>query len=526
MLPSMRRWIAPLCGLWLAGFTVIFGARVSADDAMKAAAETITDAELKRHVQFLASDTLQGREAGTHGGYAASSYIVDQLRKSGVSAAQRDGDYFQYFHPNFRNVLAVIPGSDEILKSEYILVGGHYDHVGFGNRFNSRGPIGVIHNGADDNASGTAGILEVAQAIAGLETPLKRSILIVFWDAEEKGLLGSKHYAEFPVVPLEQIKLHFNADMIGRLRPEGFEISGWRTGAGLRRFLARQNLDGLTLRFMYTYKPESDHWPFFQRRVPSLMLHTGKHADYHRPSDDTHLVNFKGVRQTSRFILHCAIAAANADSLPAFREQSLEEDETVYDRLLSKKVPPINEKRLRLGVSYDGELAKQRIVRVTFVEPESPAARAGLKSGDRILKVGRQAVNEAESFRTLVMNAPSPTTLEVRRGEETLMLEVSLRDPDEPFGMTWQSDDAEPDSLIVTHVAPDSKAERAGFKPEQRIVSVNGQNNPSSDDLRRLTEASGETRFEVELELAGRFQTIQLSETASTPNATTTASGE
>lgn len=525
-MPSTRRWIVLLCGLWLAGFTVSCAGSVLAEDALKAAADTITDAELKRHIQFLASDTLQGREAGTHGGYAASSYIVDQLRKSGVAAAQRDGDYFQYFHPNFRNILAMVPGSDEKLKDEYILVGGHYDHVGYGNRFNSRGPIGVIHNGADDNASGTAGILEVAQAISELETPLRRSILFVFWDAEEKGLLGSKHYAEFPIIPLEQIRLHLNADMIGRLRPAGFEISGWRTGAGLRQFLSRQNVDGLTLRFMYTYKPESDHWPFFQRRVPSLMLHTGKHADYHRPSDDTHLVNLEGIRQTSRFMLNCAIAAANSDSLPTFREQSLEEDETVYDRMLAKDVPLKKEKRLRLGVTYDGELAKQRKVQITFVDPDSPAARAGLKPDDQILRFGGRAVNESESFRTLVMEAPSPTSLEVLRGDKTLTMEVSLRDPDEPFGMTWQSDDAEPDSLIVTHVAQDSKAERAGFKPEQRIVSVNGQKKPSSDEFRRLTADYGQSLFEVEVELAGRFRTIRLNEVASTSKETTTASGE
>ena len=121
--------------------------------------------DLTRHINTLASDTLEGRAAGTDGGRAAGSYLVQQLRRLKLSPGGHDGDFFQEFsEQGYRNILAVIPGTDPALRHELILVGAHYDHVGLGTKRNSRGPLGQIHNGADDNASGTAAVLELAEA--------------------------------------------------------------------------------------------------------------------------------------------------------------------------------------------------------------------------------------------------------------------------------------------------------------------------------------------------------------------------
>lgn len=469
------------------------------------ALQAISGDELKRHIDFLASDTLQGREAGTQGNYAAGAYIVDQLRKSDIKAISDDGDYFQYFYPNFRNILAVIPGSDERLKNEFILVGGHYDHVGFGNRSNSRGPFGVVHNGADDNASGTAGILEIAESLASLQQKPKRSILIVFWDGEEKGLLGSRHYTDYPVIPLSQIRLHLNADMIGRLRPEGLEISGWRTATGSRNLLATRNRDEIKLRFMYSYKPESDHWPFFEHKVPSLMLHTGKHDDYHRPSDDTHLLNLDGIRQVSQFMLRCAMAAADSPTTPAFQEWS-PESSAAFVEVFEK---PTLGQPSRLGVTYNGKLAEDGVIQVTSVVSDSPANAAGLLVGDNVLALNDRTVKEAPDFRTLVMTAPAKTVFRIQRQGTELKIPVALRGDPMLFGFRWTMDDAEPGSVIVTQVAAASPADMAGLKPQHRIRAVSGRKISDRDSFRKLL-ATTQNPVVLDVEFDGRFASLSV----------------
>ena len=477
----------------------------SFEGALSLATDSITESELKRHIEFLASDTLQGREAGMQGNYAAGAYIVDQLRKSNVPPVTSGEGYFHYFHPNFRNILAVIPGSAPQLKNEFILVGGHYDHVGFGNRTNSRGPFGVVHNGADDNASGTAGVLEVAQALASLETKPKRSILIAFWDGEEKGLLGSRHYVDYPAVPLSKIRFHFNADMIGRLRPEGLEISGWQTATACRQFLSEQNTDGLNLHFMNTYKPESDHWPFFERRVPSMMLHTGKHPDYHRPSDDTHLLNMDGVRTVSRFMLRCTVAAANADTLPAVRNWSKEAAESFAQRFKR----PIDDQPSRLGVTYNATLAKEGTIRLTSIAAGSPADIAGLQVDDDVLAVGKSLTSKSDDFRSLVMSAPAKTVFEIQRAESELEIPVTLRGNAALFGFRWIMHDAEPGSAIVTHTVAESPAVTAKLRPQHRIRSVNRQTFTTRGDFESLL-INAEIPISLEAELGGNIETLTI----------------
>ncbi len=179
----------------------------------------------------------------------------------------------------------MLEGSDPDLKRDCILVGAHYDHVGYGTRRNSRGPWGYIHNGADDNASGVSGVLELAQAVTLLDSPPKRSILFALWDGEEKGLLGSKHWAAHPTVPLQDVVMAFNVDMIGRLRGNSVHVFGTRTARGLRRWASEANqLTDLLIDFSWELKANSDQFSFVERRIPTLMLHTGLHDEWHRPS--------------------------------------------------------------------------------------------------------------------------------------------------------------------------------------------------------------------------------------------------
>ena len=149
------------------------------------AVESVTTDELRKHVEFLADDTLEGREAGSRGGQAAATYLTKEFARQGLGTAGENQSYFQGFNGSCRNILGMLEGSDPKLKEQVILLGAHYDHVGYGRRGNSYGPFGYIHNGADDNASGVSGLLEIIDAIKQLPQPPKRSILFVLWDAEE-----------------------------------------------------------------------------------------------------------------------------------------------------------------------------------------------------------------------------------------------------------------------------------------------------------------------------------------------------
>lgn len=446
-----------------------------ADDtqALSMAVESITVDELQKHLQFLASDTLQGREAGTVGNHAAGTYLVGELKKTALKPVGDGSDWFQYFHGNMRNIVGILPGHDESLKHEWVLVGGHYDHVGFGAPNNSRGPIGFVHNGADDNASGTAALLEVIEALSNSKLPLRRTVLFAFWDGEEKGLLGSRHFVTNPLRPLEQLKLAVHADMLGRLGAIGIEITGWRTGTGLRQWVTHQNVVGQKIDFNLRYIPESDHWPFYERGVPSLMLHTGKHEDYHRPSDDIERINFKGLRIATELLLRLTIAAANTDSVPTFRATSRRE--LAEFNALAKNgsitrtptSPPT-----RLGVNFDPEAEKQHVIKLVRVHPGGPAERAGLRVRDELLEFDNQPLDQGTEFGTRVLTAPHEVAIKLRRGEQTIALQVLLGGEPVRVGLTLKRDDAEPGSAIVSAVVRESPAHRAKIRIGDRIRMI------------------------------------------------------
>ncbi|MFM8703368.1 MAG: M20/M25/M40 family metallo-hydrolase, partial [Planctomycetia bacterium] len=169
---------------------LIAAGRAPAAERMSAAHASIQAADASRHVHALADDSFEGREGGSRGGRAAGAYIVQAIEKLGLQPAGDNGTYDQAFG-GMRNILALLPGSDPMVAGELVVVGAHYDHVGYGNASNSYGPTGYIHNGADDNASGVAGLIEIAEAFQHMPSRPRRPILFAFWDGEEKGLLGS-----------------------------------------------------------------------------------------------------------------------------------------------------------------------------------------------------------------------------------------------------------------------------------------------------------------------------------------------
>ncbi len=394
-----------------------------------AALDSITSEDLYAHTSLLADDTLEGRTAGSRGGNAAARYLEKLLSDWGVQPAGNNG-YTQRFSGRYQNVLARIEGVDQQLKHEIIVVGAHYDHVGYGTPNNSYGPLGFIHNGADDNASGVAVLLEVIQAISRQQLQPRRTILFVFWDAEEQGLLGSWHWVRQPTVPLRDVRMSINIDMVGRLRKGRLEIDGSRTGFGLRRLAATDMLpDEIWQDFSWELKENSDHWPFIQRQIPTLMLHTGLHEDYHRPSDDLEKLNLEGMRYAARHLLRLVVKAADAQELPTFRPAGLRESPSGRQRLET----PVADLPPRLGITFrqapldagagetPGESAPAEDVETTAssgvvaitVREGSPADRAGINVGDRIVAVGGRPTPSVVEFAQAIMRAPAVVTLTV-----------------------------------------------------------------------------------------------------------------
>ena len=471
-------------GLVLLGWSVLGLSHASAADlaALAAALDSIRPAELRQYADVLANDTYEGREAGSRGGQAAARYLADVLRRYPVRPAGEQGSFVQEFGAGYRNLLAMVEGTDPRLKEQVIVVGAHYDHVGYGTPQNSYGPTGYIHNGADDNASGVAAVLEVLEALSRPGAGLSRSVLFAFWDAEEKGLLGSKHWLNHPTVPPEQVVLAINLDMIGRLRQERLEVYGTRTAHGLRRMLGEANRHAeLLLEFPWEMRDDSDHYPFYERGIPTLMLHTGLHRDYHRPSDDVEKLNVEGMQRVARLLVALLWQVDGRTELPAFRPASRHERLGEQLRLEEPTPAPPGRLGIRYAAAEDGVL-------VTEVLAGSPAAEAGLKAGERIVQFAGQRLVEPARFGALVLAAESPVQAVVSSAGKDEVREVllELAGPPVRVGVTLRADDAEPFSALVVGVTPGSPAALAGLAVRDRVYAVNGRGFDSVDELRAL----------------------------------------
>ena len=401
--------------------TLTAGPAWSYERAHLVALESIKTEQLLAHVEVLASDAYEGRSSGSRGGRAAASYLVKQLEELGVEGAAPGGGYYQAFAGGRRNVLAKLPGADPELSKEWIIVGAHYDHVGYGTRRTSFGPIGYIHNGADDNASGVAALLEFVEAIVKHKVKLRRSVLIAFWDGEEIGMLGSQHWARQPTLPLSDVKLALNIDMVGRLREGRLELVGSRTGFGLRRLASVASDPELWVDFTWELEANSDHWTFIQRRIPTLMLHTGLHNNYHRPSDDVETLNIAGIRTVSRYLFDLVSAASAADKLPQFREVGKSETSSLKLQR-ERKLPPLppGAPKPRVGVSWREDPAEPGAVFVTRVAKDSPAQAAGIQLYDRFLQINGNALANSADFQRQLQ-------LVLSEGAEEISLTIERR---------------------------------------------------------------------------------------------------
>jgi aminopeptidase YwaD len=276
----------------------------------------ITIDSLQKHVYFLASDSLEGRHAGSEMIKVAADYIENQFKTLGLKSFRHN--YIQKFPiiPNYgRNIIAYIEGSDPLLKDEYIVLGAHYDHIGW-KMLNGRQ---IIYNGADDNASGVAGIIEVARKLINNKNLLKRSVIFVAFDGEEIGLLGSKYFIENPPVSKNKIKLMYSVDMIGGLKmSKELMFSGCGSFSGGVKFMNNiPKVQNLPVKFVSSsnfWKDLTDTSPFYDNDIPSLYVTTGLETPYHLPEDDAERIDYDGLQNSAEQIYLSLIELSKKES--------------------------------------------------------------------------------------------------------------------------------------------------------------------------------------------------------------------
>jgi Zn-dependent M28 family amino/carboxypeptidase len=316
------------------------------------------------------------------------------------------------------NVAAILKGNDPLLKDEYIVIGAHFDHLGLGEVGSLyRGDDKQIHNGADDNASGTAGVIELAHKFASIKKELKRSIIFVLFSGEELGLLGSNFFANNSPVPVDKIVTMINMDMIGRLdTAKSLIIYGTGTSPLWKEKLNKYNSK---YNFKLTFNDEgygpSDHSSFYGKNVPVLFFFTGTHSDYHRPTDDIDKINFFGEEKILKYIFDVANDINLENTKPQFvKAPGKESEKTGGWKVYVGTVPDF---------SYNGEGFK-----ISAVNEDSPAKKGGMQAGDIMLSFGGKIVNNIYDYvYALQEHVPGDIVdIIVNRNGERLTLKITL----------------------------------------------------------------------------------------------------
>jgi Zn-dependent M28 family amino/carboxypeptidase len=258
-------------------------------------------------IAYLASTHLAGREVGSAGGDTAAVFIADRYTRLGVrgafdeacsSSASCEAGYFQVFDAGGQraeNVVAVIPGANPALRGRYVIVGAHYDHLGrSSSRALDRERGAALRVGADDNASGTAVLLELGRRLAA--SPAPSTVVLAHFDAEEIGLQGSQEFVDNPPIPLDSVGLMLNLDMVGRLGRGPLLVETSEEAESFRGFLeSATSTRGVALEFSQIISGLSDHASFARLGIPSIALFTGFHADYHRATDTPEKIDLLGL---------------------------------------------------------------------------------------------------------------------------------------------------------------------------------------------------------------------------------------
>ena len=384
---------------------------------------------MREDVSILAADSLNGRKTGSEGERKAAEYIAKRFADLGLLPTGTDG-YFQKFtykaskNPHqeaefttemndstetARNVVAFLDNKAE----NTIVIGAHYDHLGMGGESSLFREGEAIHNGADDNASGVAMMLHLADSLLKNNSPKNNNYLFIAFSGEEEGLLGSNYFVKNPTIDIKTITYMLNMDMVGRLNSEKtLAVYGVGTSPYLKQTV-QANAGELKISENESGVGPSDHTSFYLADIPVLHFFTGQHEDYHKPSDDTEKVNFEGMEIVSNYIFSIIKDLDSQKKLP-FRKTKNE----------SEVVPDF---KVTLGVVPD-YLFSGKGMRIDGVSEDKPAQKAGLQKGDIVVKMGEHEVTDMMSYMKSLSKFEKGQTaiVTVDRSRELIEVEVTF----------------------------------------------------------------------------------------------------
>jgi len=375
-------------------------------------AQSITPNSLQQHINILASDSLEGRGTATIGEIRAANYIARQFQKAGLQPKGANDSFFQPFtlsskidgfthQQTARNVVGFLDNG----ASKTIVIGAHYDHLGYGLQGGSLSPgsTGQIHNGADDNASGTSGVIELARYLASNDVRERYNFLFITFSAEELGLIGSKYYVENPTVPLESVAFMINMDMIGRYdAAKGLTIGGWGTTSWWGRLIP-----DIVASEKIKYSADSsgigpsDHTSFYSKKMPVLFFFTGAHNDYHKPVDDSDKINAEGAAKVLSIITKLVARLEKETGDPDYIEAA--NPHTANTRSSFK---------VTLGVMPDYNFSGKG-VKIDGVSAGRPAELAGIKAGDVVTRIGNYPIKDIYEYMDALGKHEKGQTVEV-----------------------------------------------------------------------------------------------------------------
>jgi hypothetical protein len=388
--------------------------------------------QFRKDASYLASDELGGREIGSEGERLASAYIAERFREIGLAPKGDSGSFFQNFdfvpraNPHVMQAgdsLSMGMGTVKKIRGSNVLgfidnqaaytivIGAHFDHLGMGDENSLFKGEPAVHNGADDNASGVAVLIELAERLKNRNT--SNNYLIMAFSGEEKGLWGSNYFCKNPLIPLESINYMLNMDMVGRLNEENkLAINGVGTSPAWMPELENILIDSISLVTTESGVGPSDHTSFYLKDIPVLHFFTGQHEDYHKPSDDLDKLNFEGMLSISDFV-DSLITRLDSKGKIAFSKTKDQDNEDTPRFSVTLGVVP--------DYLFTGEG-----MRIDGVSEGKVAQRAGLSGGDIVIALGDSVVRDMMSYMRALsaFSSGDSATVKVRRDQDTLSFPV------------------------------------------------------------------------------------------------------
>ncbi len=382
--------------------------------------------QIQMDVAYLSSDLLEGRETGKAGEILAAKYLAQRFEALGLSPKGTDG-YFQTFEASVSSNPHAKPGTGEKREGrnvigfkdngaeKTIVIGAHFDHLGYGHFGSLYNGEPAIHNGADDNASGVAMILQLAELTAKIENPAYNFLFIGF-SGEEMGLYGSKHFCAEPTIELSSVNCMINLDMVGRLNEEKvLVINGVGTSPSWNVMLEKIDVHDIEITTTESGIGASDHTPFYLKDLPAIHFFTGQHQDYHKPVDDSHLINYQGMIEVTDYIM-ALISQINDSESMAF-SKTKDESERKAARF-----------KVSLGVMPDYTYQNGDGMRVDAVLDGRAGIKAGMEDGDIVTELGGVEVTDMYSYMEALsqFKEGDEAKLKVKRGDEIVKLKVTF----------------------------------------------------------------------------------------------------